>query len=340
MAMKPIPKDNKAPEPPKSIFFIFFVFCNLFGIWVLGFGYLLPVFAQQSDQVGITVSPITDEFTIKPGQVISREILVVNPTGKVATLYPVALDFNTDNDNGLPVFFPNENVNRGYSLSNWISFDRQFIRIADNEEEKVAVTISAPEDAEPGGHYGAVLFSTKKPELTETGKAKIGVVGLVGTLYLASVPGKIVDRLEIDSFSLPSIAFAPPIASKISFNNSGNIHQKPTGEITVKNWSGNQTTILGINEGKGNVLPNSRRSFEQSWNFPSLTSFGYYTYTATITYGENLNILTATKKIFVLPYWVIILLLVVFMGVFYKITRQKKSSPPIGRASPNKRLIQ
>jgi hypothetical protein len=299
-----------------------------------------PTFAQSGGAIGVTVSPITDEFSIKPGQVVSRTIQVINPNDRVITLYPVVLDFNTDNENGQPVFFKAGDESRNYTLSSWITFDREFLRIAKAEQELVKITIAAPADAEPGGHYGAVLFSTEKPELRETNDAEVSVVGLVGTLFLASVPGKVVEKLELEQFNLPLIALSPPVRTEAVFKNSGNVHVKPKGDIAVKNWSGNQVGTIEINAGSGNVLPESRRRFDGEWAFKPLTSFGLYSFSLSATYGKTPTELTATRKVLVIPYWLIVLLVAVAAWLGYRFWRKRRASSPESYPHPHKRLLQ
>ena len=316
---------------------------------ILTIGLLLPAnsFAQNENStkdVGITVSPITDEFTIKPGEVTTRVIQVVNPNDRVVTLYPHVLNFNTDNENGQPVFFSGNDESKNYTLSSWVTFSQPFVRIAKNEIQLVEVTIAAPSEAEPGGHYGAVLFSTEKPSLDGDEPGKVGVVGLVGTLLLASVPGDLVEKLDIDQFGAPFITFAPPFNTSVTFKNSGNIHLKPTGEITIKNWSGNQSGFININEGGGNVLPESRRKFDGEWRFDPLRSFGLYTLTLRATYGGTPSEIVATKKVLIVPVWLIIAILLLASWIGYRIVttlvKRKKAVIKGQFIQPQRRILQ
>lgn len=290
----------------------------------LGQSSLSAINAQvPNDKIGITVTPITDEFSIKPGEVVSRIIRVINPGDEVITLYPQTLNFSTDNENGQPVFFSAQDESSSYTLSSWVTFEKEFIRIAKNEEEQVRVVISAPENAEPGGHYGAILFSTEKPELSDSGATEVGVVGLVGTLLLATVLGDIIERLELEQFNLPLIAFSSPVVLDQVYKNKGNVHVKPRGEIVIKNWSGNQVGILAVNEGKGNVLPQSRRRLKESWSFDPLKTFGIYTLVLQSSYGSTPTELNATKKILIVPYWVLIIIILALVYGSYKYIRSR-----------------
>ncbi len=297
----------------------------------------------SASRLGITVSPVVDEFSIKPGETVVRHVKVTNPVQQIVTLYPQVLNFTTDNENGQPAFYNLNEKNTRYALSDWVKFSKEFIRIAPNENEVVDVTITAPENAEPGGHYGAVLFSTEPPKVSED-VSQVSVVGLIGALMLAAVPGATTQNTTIDSFDAPSILVNGPALLSLVFNNAGNLHSKPQGEIKIRNWSGALVTALKINEGGGNVLPDSKRRFNAKWVF-DWKRFGKYSATAVISYGNPEKQLAATRNFFVVPVWLMVLaaliiLLVIYLVVIRRAVRQRnrfsppKQRPPQPQAPP------
>lgn len=262
----------------------------------------LPVAHAQNTsaaKLGITVSPVVDEFAIKSGETIVRQVKVTNPVQQIVTLYPKVLNFTTDNENGQPAFYSLNEKNTRYALSDWITFSKEFVRVAPNENEVVDVTIKAPENAEPGGHYAAVLFSTEPPQ-TRDDVSQVSVVGLIGSLMLATVPGDVHENTAIDEFDAPTFLINGPALFSLVFENTGNLHSKPQGEIKIRNWSGSLVTALKVNEGGGNVLPDSRRRFNDTWQF-DWKRFGKYTATAVITYGDPQQSLIATRSFFCNP---------------------------------------
>ncbi len=282
-------------------------------------------FAQNA--AGITVTPVTDTFNIAAGQTVTRTVRVINPVTRALTLYPRILDFHTDNEDGQPRFYSIKEKSSPYAMSTWASFSKPFLRIEPNEEERFDVTITAPDNVDPGGHYAAVLFSTEEPKLEEDA-SQIGVVGLVGTLLLATVPGAVDQRLILQDFTGPRFLISPPANFSTLFSNLGNVHLAPKGEIKIRNWSGDVTTTLKINEGAGNVLPESRRRFENSWQF-SWKAFGKYTATAVAYYGTPEQQITATRSFFVLPLWLIITIIALVLVLTAWITRRRRQKPPI-----------
>lgn len=281
----------------------------------------------QNNAAGITVTPVVDTFTIEPSQTVTRTVRVINPVARPITLYPRVLDFHTDNENGQPQFYSIKEKNSPYAMSTWAAFSKPFLRIEPNEEEKFDVLITAPQNADPGGHYAAILFSTEEPKL-EDDVSQIGVVGLVGTLLLAKVPGAVDERLLLQEFTAPRFLMSPPAHFTTLFSNLGNIHIAPKGEIKVRNWSGDVVKTMTINEGGGNVLPESRRRFENKWEFDWKT-VGKYTATAVAYYGTPEQQLTAVRSFFVIPLWLIITFIALLLILFAWITRRRKKKQPV-----------
>lgn len=281
-----------------------------------------PTNAQTTNlnRLGVTVSPVTDEFSIKPGQTIVRQIKVTNPVGDIVTLYPQVLNFTTDNEKGQPTFYSSSEKNSRYAMSDWVSFSKEFIRVAPNENEVIDVTIKAPDNAEPGGHYGAILFSTGKPEVKED-VSQVSVVGLIGSLFLATVPGDILQRLTLEDYDAPHFLINPPANFSLLFSNTGNLHEKPQGEIKIRNWFGDTVSTLKVNDGGGNVLPDSKRRFEAKWAF-DWHAIGRYTATAVISYGNPEQQIQSVRSFFIIPIWfiaIIGLLLLLLIGWIFRV---------------------
>jgi hypothetical protein len=277
----------------------------------------------QNGAAGITVTPVKDEFTVNPGGTSVRTVRVINPISQTMTLYPRVMDFTTDNEKGQPVFYTPKDRTSTYALSQWVTFSKPFIRVAPNEEEKFEVTITAPANAEPGGHYGAILFSTEEPKLDED-VSQIGVVGLVGTLLLATVPGDITEKLLLEDFDAPVFLINPPANFSARINNVGNIHSKPVGEIKIRNWSGNVIQTLKVNEGNSNVLPESKRRFDNTWEFDWKT-IGKFTASLALTYGLPEQQLAASRTFIVIPLWLIIAIVALLLIITTLIvTRRRK----------------
>lgn len=299
---------------------------------VLSFFVISPFAANTkaaSNAAGLTVSPVIDEFKVEPGQTITRTVRVINPITETVTLYPVVYNFTTDNEDGKPTFYTTKEKSSSYALSEWVKFDRPYIRIAPGEDEQFEITVTAPSTAEPGGHYGAILFSTEEPT-QQANSNQVSVVGLIGTLLLATVPGATTEKLVLEEFDAPNILFSPPANFSLLFDNQGNLHVKPQGEIKIRNWFGNVTKTLTVNEAKGNVLPDSKRRFNNDWSF-DWKAFGKYTATAVITYGSPEQQISMTRTFVVIPWWFVItiaaIIVLLIIWLIVKKMRRRKVRP-------------
>jgi hypothetical protein len=105
-----------------------------------------------------------------------------------------------------------------------------------------------------------------------------------------------------------------PIDFLVRLRNTGSVHEKPVGTITVTNAFGKSVGSLNLNPNSGNVLPDSIRRFERTLNTKQL--FGAYTATLTLTYGSGQK-LTAHTSFWVVPWKLIVLVLIGLVAVFF-----------------------
>src|SRR3990172_6574502 len=136
--------------------------------------------AETTNSVGIEVSSPIYEYTISPGKVQQDIIKIKNVGTSQQTYYPEVLDFKSDNKSGTPIFLNKGETSGTYSLSSWISISGSPIKLAANESAALNFNITVPANAEPGGHYAGILFSTQPPD--PTGTNQIGLASKVGSI--------------------------------------------------------------------------------------------------------------------------------------------------------------
>lgn len=279
--------------------------------------FLVPVKTFAADDVGLVISPPTKEQEILPGNMVEGIIRVTNLNSErdlVVTAEPK--DFTAGGLDGEPEFL--DESNGSYSLANWIIINKSF-DLKSGETKEISYKINVPANAEPGGHYGSVLFTPK----VAAGTGANGVVALptVASLILVTVPGDIAYSGSIKSFSTNKNLYLDSknlVEFLSSFENAGSVHVKPKGNIVIKNIFGKESAKISYNEKSGNVLPGSPREFKNSWQKDY--GFGRYVAELNLTFGENIS---ATSKIvfWIIPLWLTIislvgLALIVFLIVF------------------------
>jgi len=203
---------------------------------------------------GLTISPPISDIKLEPGKTYNGVIKLNNPTKDLVTVYPVARNFSASGETGVPAI-ENPSSDSTYGLATWISFSQTKISLTPEQDIQFSYKITVPADAEPGGHYAAVLFASEPPKSGED-STQVSLASMVGSLILGKVSGDIVEKAEVREFSAGGRFFLKsPINFTLRIANSGNVHFAPKGEIVVSNWGKNVST-QDINPQKGNILPN------------------------------------------------------------------------------------
>ncbi len=279
----------------------------------------------------ITLIPPTLELGLTPGQPQHTVIKLFNESTDPVELYTEAQNFTAKGETGQPSF---DFTEEPFGLSTWIDVEPGPIDLQPGERYEVPVTIDTPLDAEPGGHYAAVFFTTAPPE-----EGQVRVASKVGTLILANVGGA--DVVEQGSISLFDTADGQtvfthlPIAFVGKFSNTGNVHLKPTGTLTVTSMFGKTADTFDFNAARGATLPDSTRRYEAVWERGVVTplsgsawskfwqsygnekdnfALGRYTIRLDITAGTNESVSdTAEITLWILPWHVLLVWLVVLI---------------------------
>ena len=262
-----------------------------------------PPFAVSAQEAQrLSIWPVRQEYEVKPGETVHGLVNVMNKGSASRTVHVVAWDFEAGGEEGYPQFAthpPPENS--AYSLASWIAVTEESIVIAPGETVKVTFTLSVPQNAEPGGHYAGILIGQFSPEALEgEGGAAVTIGSAVASLILLTVEGEIIEAGSIREFSTPKTLYEHlPVEFNIRFENTGNVHVSPQGNITIYDWFDNKVYELPINAEGGNVLPNSVREFTVVWS----EGGGYSKYEAVVTlrYGSE----DKTTAPYSLTFWVI-----------------------------------
>lgn len=296
------------------------------------------------DGEGLTISPPISELSLKPGESRPQTIRLTNPTQNLVEVYPRIMNFKAAGEGGEPSFYEEGEDSTKFSLSKWISFNQSKIALAPEQVAEFNYTINVPEGAEPGGHYGVVFFATEPPE-AESGSSQVALGSMIGSLVLVKVPGQIVEKGFIEEFFTDKgLYFTPPVNLSLRITNLGNVHFKPKGSIKISGWFGAPKEKIQINEQGGNILPDSIRLFDSSWEMSPL-SFGYFKAQADVVYGDSEKNLLADTSFWIIPWWLIIIIVALVALIVYFIVRKrkkkkgKKTPPPMSPRSLDNRPL-
>lgn len=294
------------------------------GVSLAGLLSLAPLANAAVGGNGLRVSPVRTDLTINPGQSQTVSISVTNVTDTPDNLQAVVNDFvaNPDESGDPALLLGTNQYAPSHSLKRFIAPISK-LTLGPDQETTVQVKITIPKNAPGGGYYGAVRFVNA----TNGKNGEVSLAGSVGSLILVKVPGNIIDKLSIASFDTrsndrPNTFFIHKnsIDAVVRFQNEGNIQEQPFGKILLKNRSGKTLATYEINSAQppANVLPDSIRKF--SIPLTHVGSFGEYKLEGNFGYGTTgSQLLSASTTFYVIPVWLILLILILIAVVLFLI---------------------
>lgn len=288
-----------------------------------------PASAQTTTQSGtgqaLEIGPPVVNLSGDPGQVITTNINIRDIAGTNLLVKSQINDFiASKNEDGTPQILLEEGQTSPYSFKSWLTPIPQ-MTLKPQEIRTVKVTITIPANASPGGYYGVIRFTGTPPELEGTG---VSLSASLGSLVFITVNGEAKQGMEIEEFvatqggTTSSLFQSAPVVFKERLKNTGNIHEKPSGLVTVKDMFGNIVATLGVNQPVKDILPNSVRKFESSLDSTNIGNkllFGLYHAELSVNYGtgESKKTITSTISFWVIPYTLILFLIGLLVIVFF-----------------------
>jgi hypothetical protein len=264
---------------------------------------LFPLSAEAQVIRGLEVTPFLIELDVPKGGTITSQIDLTNRSSEPLLITAAPRDFLPGED-GQPEFVPDTEINdKTFSLSSWVTLEASD-RFTINPGQTVTVPfkVSPPINAEQGTHYGALLFTyisqAADGNLSEV-QQSIGTILLVyyGQTRESGVVDLITDNKlywQADKVTLTNL-----------FQNIGNVHVKPKGEVYIKNLFGQTVATPFVNRDAANVLPRTNRGFVSTW-YPSSLSFGPYFVETKIIYGPNRLEAKDRVIIWILPWYLVL----------------------------------
>lgn len=247
-------------------------------------------FAAGTNSLAITLTPPLFQITQSPGTDWKSLLRVVNSNSYDMTVSVKVQDFHPNGETGNPEF---EEVPRGTPedarrMSGWIEIPEGNITITHSTTAEIPFTVHVPLGADPGGHYAAIIVGTVANKMEGSGS---GVSSAIGSLMFMRVPGEVVEKGEIrDFYTEHEIVQSTDEKFVLRFENQGNVHLIPQGNIEITNMWGKVRGKMDINQSNtfGNVLPKSTRKFEFKWQGDSSPfEVGRYKAVATLVYGSD-----------------------------------------------------
>ncbi len=270
--------------------------------------------SEAPDSLTLAISPQLLDTSANPGELITNIFRLTNASETSVDIRTTPKNFTPRGEEGSVDLTEDDT---SYSLAKWISVEPETVTIDANQTYDFTVTIDVPENAEPGSHFGSVVFQTIPPEDED---AVALVSQEIAPVILVKIAGDTTEAATIEEFTSDKSFYSRE--DTITFNsrikNTGNVHFKPTATITIKNMFGTEVASFTVDE--KNVLPDSVRQITSEWQ-PEGQLVGRYTAQLTLVTGEDNQIETAEVSFIVFPYQIIlpiVLGVVVIVVLCYK----------------------
>ncbi len=289
----------------------------------------LPLHSRA--EIRLAPSPLIVNVRIEPGENYSGEVTVYNNSSHDLELGPSVIDFR-DGGQGRAALISPEEIERSieegkeFLLSQWVEMDARLRTAPAGGSATFPYRISIPENAGPGGKYAAFVVGARPPEadfsdFEDEAGSVLRISPSVGTLFLITVGGEVVEEARIRSFFTPERYYRrPEVPFHLAIENLGNTHIIPRGEIKIYDYRDRHVDTLYVRPrpGFGNILPGSTRSWDLLWEGEDkLTELGKYRAELTLYYGtESIDLLTDSVEFWIIPVGPIIQFLAVVLTVF------------------------
>lgn len=222
-----------------------------------------------------TVAPALSDLSVKPGDSKVIDIILNNTDKESIKFWPEITDI-VFNEEGIAQFMPSsaKTGNNSRFISGWTKLAEGPLILAPGKVTPYKVTLKIPPQAEPGGHYGAILFS-QQPALSLGKPADIFLSTKVASLLYLDVEGVTKREFRINQFRTEHKIYTSfPISIHLELKNSGNTHLFPHGLVSVTNEiTGMKMADLIVNSEGVYLMPNTQKLFKLTWDTRGLELF-------------------------------------------------------------------
>ncbi|MFI1191303.1 WxL protein peptidoglycan domain-containing protein [Streptomyces californicus] len=205
-----------------------------------------------------------------PGTTLTDKVTVTNKTAKPLTLRLYAADaYNTPRDGGFAVRDRDE---KQRSVGAWARTDRDTVTVGPKASVTVPLTITVPDDAEPGDHPGALIALDERVEATRRGALAVGVRRAVGARIHLRVNGPTVPALSVEDLRIdqdrPLVPGTGRSRAVISYtlHNRGNVTLAPAAALRAEGLFGRTLLERGLTKLPPELLPRQRVRLTETWD--------------------------------------------------------------------------
>lgn len=254
-----------------------------------------PVFSQENSKrhSALAVSPAVIELVLEPGEKEETKVAVFNITNFPLPVKASVKSFVTVKEEELKG--KEKDI---FDASSWFTLDEADFILQPNQRREVEITVTAPDEAEPGGHYATVYFQPLVP-VEVLSPQTVYLSARVGVLAFLVVRGEIKEDAGIGGLQTENFRQFGPVEFKLPFKNQGNVHLLPAGKVKIYDFRGLEVAKLDLKPQI--VLPKQEREFKLIWDkkYP----IGRFSANGKVKYGSDQKELeTNTVYFWVFPW--------------------------------------
>lgn len=279
-------------------------------VLVLGVLVLTKLHAQKTNQ-GLTLHPSNFDVSLSLGTPYTGIVYVDNHSDVNVPVTVLVRNFTAQGEEGGVDITTKDTT---YSLAKWVNISPTTATIPAKGTQKFTFTITAPVGAEPGGHFGSLVFKTV-PSSNLQGSGAV-VSQELASLILARTPGEAKEDAVVESLTTDKQFYEfGPVNFTLRVKNNGNVHIQPFGAIQVTDMFGRKFDVPLV---PTNVLPDAIRRIPATLQHRIL--IGKYTARVIAGYGTRNQQLVASAEFYAFPirYGVLVFLILVVLFLLRK----------------------
>jgi hypothetical protein len=214
----------------------------------------------QSTTSAITLTPTFQEVVLEASESAKESTITIkNATTQPQTFEVFAVSINQIDSNGAITFSDKPLTGSDDPFSAEVSVAEPEVTLEPGTQQAVAFTVNNTINLSPGGHYVSLIVRAKPPTSDQTNQSVLPAIS--SFLLIRKVGG------ERYNLSLQKMAFSSaspvwwqrPRSVTLAFNNQGNVHTIPRGQVLITDLFGRVVIEGTINEGSQFVLPSIPR---------------------------------------------------------------------------------
>lgn len=205
---------------------------------------VLSLCSVSRAQSTIGVNPATRLFTTTPGQSITQELSLYNPTPGTKKVRVVAYLTDMNISEVGETTYPAAGTLKE-SLSPWTTFSPAELELGAQETKQIRYTIQVPADATPGTHWAMLMFEGQELDTTPGKKIAAFKLRVAHSIFVNVQPTKYAGEIT-GIFETQPKKDTDLYSLAVQYSNSGNTATGVQGRVEVHDLKGELVATMPI----------------------------------------------------------------------------------------------